>query len=121
MNIERIKTAAVCTSNMGFYFLQHLKFYKFLNTNFSNHKFLRHKFSDDLSKMLNRICRGQLTTVNLRSSNFLEVISTAISMGAQLLIENVAEPIPLILKQLIEPNFIKKDNLLVINYKFYCN
>lgn len=56
----------------------------------------------------------------MRSINFYAFISMAIAMGnTNLLIENISEPIPLILKQLIERKIIKKDNLLVNNLNFF--
>lgn len=72
------------------------------------------KILDELLNTLKRICGDVLTIVDQRSSNMSGVVMSACAMGGALLIENVAEPMPLLLMQLIEPRIItKRENRMV--------
>lgn len=56
--------------------------------------------------MLQRIAGDELVTVEMRSRNLHAVAVAAVGTGRTLLIENVCEPVPLILWQLVQTTIV---------------
>lgn len=56
--------------------------------------------------MLQRIAGDELVTVEMRSRNLHAVAVAAVGTGRTLLIENVGEPVPLLVWQLVQPNIV---------------
>uniref|UniRef100_A0A915EHB8 Dynein heavy chain ATP-binding dynein motor region domain-containing protein n=1 Tax=Ditylenchus dipsaci TaxID=166011 RepID=A0A915EHB8_9BILA len=65
-------------------------------------------------KGLQRLCGPSLVQVDMFSSTLQGIIVATVGMGHPMLIDNVSEPIPLLLAQLISPKIMTQSNSLYI-------